>query len=413
MNLLQRSIGGQGHSSSSATSSAKKSTFNTNSTNTHVLFHLNDPYASYTSSPPSPSSQFFAAPGSGRPGKGKSAKSSSGFQEYNSGHSNANNNSSGGSSFDYYEYFSNYGRVLATPPASPHPLDNGAFGAGIGGDHSSPREGGFKRFWRRNSPAKFQTISLNNSSERPGVERGRDPYQASHGIDSSPRTIQRYPSAPGKSSYRLSPSPSSPGLGYGSDGMGPLMSSPRDHYGGMSPMMGLRGDIPFRISFIETNLYIPIDLPQSPDNIGPRPFRHHQFLHQEWVAHTVAQLKAQFKSTQILINVERKARYPFVIYGSPGPSFDPNAGPVVPTASCNALSPELRIFEGLYDICASISRPGSNRMEEDPSKPVGYIICAFQTFPGEDSEKLERNWLVWTGKSNEMCATITFSKLHT
>ena len=33
-----------------------------------------------------------------------------------------------------------------------------------------------------------------------------------------------------------------------------------------------------------------------------------------------------------------------------------------------------------------------------PVRPAGYIVSAFATFPGEDSERLEKNWLLWTGK---------------
>lgn len=31
-------------------------------------------------------------------------------------------------------------------------------------------------------------------------------------------------------------------------------------------------------------------------------------------------------------------------------------------------------------------------------RPSGYIVSAFATFPGEDSERLEKNWQSWTGK---------------
>lgn len=59
-------------------------------------------------------------------------------------------------------------------------------------------------------------------------------------------------------------------------------------------------------------------------------------------------------------------------------------------------------FLGLYEECDSI------RLNEDEtrtggggcsSQPLGYIISAYQTFPGEDSEKLEESWFVWTGNS--------------
>lgn len=382
MNLLQRSITSQsGHATTSTP--VKKSTFNTNHTNTHVLFHLNDPYASYEGPP----SQFFAGGGhgfNGARGKGKGPKGNTGFMESSTSGANS---SSAPPNFDYYEYFSNYGRVLASPPTSPASLDNSFC------DQQSSQASGFKRFWRRNSPAKYPQISLNNDlADKSPYDRSGHDYPM-RGNPPSPR-MQRQSSAT-KSPYRFSSANSnSPGLGY--DSLSPLIGSPHESYGPLSPLHSY-SDIPCRISFVETNLYVPIDLPQSPENMPPRPYRHHQFLHQEWVAHTVSRLKAQFKSTSILINVERKARYPFIIYGSPGPGFDMNAEAVVPSAACNTLSPELRMFDGLYDVCASITRPGSN-YDDEHVKPVGYIVCAFQTFPGEDSEKLERNWLAWTGK---------------
>lgn len=107
--------------------------------------------------------------------------------------------------------------------------------------------------------------------------------------------------------------------------------------------------------------------------------------------------------------------------------------------------PEIRYIDGLYTVCASIIRPGSGipddeddqlfmGMEEDgnmyqqhnshhgqPSssnhrvhfqhqqshsssgsdhvrpRPTGYVVSGFATFPGEDSERLEKSWLLWTG----------------
>ena len=37
-------------------------------------------------------------------------------------------------------------------------------------------------------------------------------------------------------------------------------------------------------------------------------------------------------------------------------------------------------------------------MKHPLSRPAGYIVSAFATFPGEDSDRLEKNWLFWTGK---------------
>lgn len=122
------------------------------------------------------------------------------------------------------------------------------------------------------------------------------------------------------------------------------------------------------------------------------------------VNETVAELRKWFKSpsTQILVNVESKSKYPFIIFGPLGHTFD--ASGFIPSASTEPLSPELRINDGIYSICGSVSRPapsndGSNHhLQLDPdATPLGYVVTAFQTFPGEDSERLERNWITWTG----------------
>lgn len=151
------------------------------------------------------------------------------------------------------------------------------------------------------------------------------------------------------------------------------------------------------------------------------------------VGETVNQLRKLFKppATQILVNVEKQSKYPFIIFGPLGSDFDPRG--LMPTASTNVLSPELRINDGIYEICGSVTRPSpgpygeSSSLDVDPdgrliqssthqshvagevipadhhtyydptATPLGYVVSAFQTFPGEDSERLEENWIVWTG----------------
>lgn len=117
------------------------------------------------------------------------------------------------------------------------------------------------------------------------------------------------------------------------------------------------------------------------------------------VTETVQELKKLFRppSAQILVNVEKKSKYPFIIFGPLSPDFDTRR--FVPTSSCKVLSPELRINDGIYDVCGSIFRPGSGFSEQDASvQAVGFVISAFQTFPGEDSQRLEENWITWTGQ---------------
>jgi hypothetical protein len=122
------------------------------------------------------------------------------------------------------------------------------------------------------------------------------------------------------------------------------------------------------------------------------------------VTDTVQELKKLFKSpsTCILVNVEKKSKYPFIIFGpllSLPSDFDTRK--FVPTSNCNFLSSELRINDGIYDVCDIITRPRipgpSSSFASDAAR--GFVVSAFQTFPGEDSEKLEENWITWTGKS--------------
>lgn len=124
---------------------------------------------------------------------------------------------------------------------------------------------------------------------------------------------------------------------------------------------------------------------------------------------TVAELKKLFQppSGVILVNVEKKSKYPFIIFGPLVSDFDTSR--FLPTSSYQNLSPELRINDGIYDICGILTRPGSGYCEAEgdpvsstssPQVPIlGYVVSAFQTFPGEDSEKLEDNWITWTGES--------------
>ncbi|GFY06374.1 uncharacterized protein TNCV_3651611 [Trichonephila clavipes] len=51
-----------------------------------------------------------------------------------------------------------------------------------------------------------------------------------------------------------------------------------------------------------------------------------------------------------------------------------------------------------YEEVASIVKPSLDCLSQEPvTDHTGYIISAFRVFPGEDREKLEKNWLTWTG----------------
>lgn len=189
---------------------------------------------------------------------------------------------------------------------------------------------------------------------------------------------------------------------------------------------------------------------------------------------SIDELRKIFKapSASILVNVEKKSKYPFIILGKLPNDF--NTKSFVPTAISNVLSPDLRINDGLYDVIASLIRPitplavvssdlqlkdfihttqysqldslfdlndddplkpsqqqsfqqqqqhvncnlsdsmidQSNATTRSPvqiraSPPLGYVVLAFQTFPGEDSSKLEENWITWTGEFIRLCVSVS------
>lgn len=242
--------------------------------------------------------------------------------------------------------------------------------------------------------------------------------------------------------------------------------------------------------------------------------------YQEWTSKHMRHLCSRFEKPdqqQLLMNVERKSKYPFIILCTPdyssslskssscpskamatnrrqyhreisqhsAYSFDDDDDedeeeehwitqkqrdsvnshylpPPPPPLLMPHIWPEIRYIDGLYTVCASIVRPGSGvpfewdeylysdinstfeqhsgysgrNAEEllyenhhgihekhitfqdsnipnhdttmpkhygpytnggNGTRPAGYIVSAFATFPGEDSDRLEKNWLFWTG----------------
>lgn len=246
--------------------------------------------------------------------------------------------------------------------------------------------------------------------------------------------------------------------------------------------------------------------------------------YQEWTSKHMRHLCSRFEKPsqqQLLMNVERKSKYPFIILCTPERGANPALSKSSSTSSGKARAapvyrreisqhsaysleeedeeedeeahwitqkqrdsinnhylppppppllmphiwPEIRYIDGLYTVCASIIRPGSGVADdfdeslylgqdtttmantgpyaeqanysgnmhdyqynphekhisfqdsisqhsahtggsggsgkgskEKSPRPAGYIVSAFATFPGEDSERLEKNWLLWTGK---------------
>lgn len=342
--------------------------------------------------------------------------------------------SAGAPNFDYYEYYSNYGRLLQTPPESPegnisyvqqHPVtprledmspeERGPRLGGTRFGQQPNQEQGSRKFWRRSGPPKYDHLpespdgrghlnasQLQQTSHHPLEHAGQQQHLQNIELR-TPSPPQRrmstkaggQPQSSMKVKGRQMTSPPQSPLGTEP----PLVSPPYEITPHFPPTGGdrLTGDTcPYRISFIETNVYIPRDVNTSPEHLPHTRF--HKHAHGEWVFETVQQLKGHFKppATQILVNVEKKAKYPFIIFGPLGQGFD--TGQIVPSAATNSLSAELRISDGIYDICGSLTRPGSGFNDDELSLPLGYIISAFQTFPGEDSERLENSWITWTGE---------------
>ncbi|KAI2801278.1 hypothetical protein BLOT_011855 [Blomia tropicalis] len=254
-------------------------------------------------------------------------------------------------------------------------------------------------------------------------------------------------------------------------------------------------------------------IPPAPGRVGPPPVLAQgersptstggTQYYQEWTSKHKRHLCSRFEKPaqqQLLMNVERKSKYPFIILCTPdsralskssssasstgkmvqryrreisqqsayslddelddeevGEEEEDEANwitqkqrdsinshylpPPPPPLLMPHIWPEIRYIDGLYTVCASIVRPGSgvaddydelylgqppemNNYENSNNsyphhprtterhisfqesqtnsncipdqRPTGYIVSGFATFPGEDSERLEKNWLQWT-----------------
>lgn len=319
-------------------------------------------------------------------------------------------------SFDYYEYFSNYGRLMSsTPPESPAPLvplryptdflydeDRRAYLGDRGGS-----DRGRYATWGRSGP-KYELIKGTDSPERTAANiystnsqhRQQQPYHSSshqHASDhlssrDHSHHYQHHSHHPHQSYHDMDASDHH--RAYYHHQM--TMHSPQSPQSPMAPMVSPPTDIVpatdtllHRVTFIETNTYVPLDLP-SPTHtrtiVGPQPTH----IHHEWMVSNVQHLKHQFHhpNHQVLMNVETKSKFPFILYSTSRGDLDSGG---------DDLSPELQCTDGIYQIVSAITRPGSGYNDDDVTTPAGYIVSAFATFPGEDSDKLENNWITWTG----------------
>ncbi|XP_076311404.1 uncharacterized protein LOC143225589 isoform X1 [Tachypleus tridentatus] len=102
----------------------------------------------------------------------------------------------------------------------------------------------------------------------------------------------------------------------------------------------------------------------------------------------------------LLMNVEQHSQFPFITYLVLNTNHsDPRR--LVSELENNYLpstcQDQLHHIAG-YEEVATIARPPIDMLPKAPTtSKTGYIISAFRVFPGEDREKLERSWLMWTG----------------
>ncbi|XP_054156716.1 uncharacterized protein LOC128955101 [Oppia nitens] len=402
--------------------------------------------------------------------------------------------------FDYYDYFSNYGRYAGTPPLMSPAVNHSVAGRESMRDreyryndesrraYSGDRDagGGDRRYYRQptgsaaatqkytdvvynvDSPDKYyprgysaQLFNDNNhhnnvvvdDDEEDDSDRNRQQQQHHnhHYQQQQQQQQQRYHRAgdlalmdANEQSANMSPtllppmtSPPNDLLqlsGGGGGGVGGTRIGSAPPYS----LFGRDGSCLHRITFIETHNYQPLDLPSPSSGSSASPLlttsttlnyhhhphhpsaRHHKTAaaasipplpppghHHDWVCAQVRTLRANFDHPchQILMNVERKSKFPFIIYsysgsGSSSSNSAGASGGVGGSSSggVGLLSAELRSTDGYYEVNASITRPGSGFADpDDTTRPFGFIVSAFATFPGEDSDRLERNWISWTG----------------
>ncbi|XP_055930163.1 uncharacterized protein LOC129960640 [Argiope bruennichi] len=125
----------------------------------------------------------------------------------------------------------------------------------------------------------------------------------------------------------------------------------------------------------------------------------------EWLASQLTRHRKAFnwvKESQsaieglLLMNVERHSQFPFVTYLVTS-TIDSDPRRIIlqlrSQSTVSQNSEQLQHTAG-YEEVASIVKPSLNSAI---SSRTGFIISAFRVFPGEDREKLEKNWLTWTG----------------
>ncbi|XP_064490212.1 uncharacterized protein LOC135401634 [Ornithodoros turicata] len=140
------------------------------------------------------------------------------------------------------------------------------------------------------------------------------------------------------------------------------------------------------------------DLPSPTTDLAPMP--------RDWIALQLGRQRQAFawlrespvREGLLLMNVERNSQFPFVTY-LVCDSGDPDRL-ILQMESHHATGPddERLHHTAAYEEVATIARPPVDMLPKKPTTDkTGYILSAFRVFPGEDREKLDRSWLLWTG----------------
>ncbi|XP_049511795.1 LOW QUALITY PROTEIN: uncharacterized protein LOC119463948 [Dermacentor silvarum] len=167
---------------------------------------------------------------------------------------------------------------------------------------------------------------------------------------------------------------------------------------------GVRDDQPHRGGLLrERGLHVP--RPPSPTTeLSPMP--------RDWIAMQLGRQRQAFAWLQqssssrcvleglLLMNVERNSQFPFVTYLVCDAARCDPLRLIMQMESHHDAGPEGERLHhtAVYDEVATIARPPVDGVPRKPSSSkTGYILSAFRVFPGEDREKLDRSWLLWTG----------------
>lgn len=157
------------------------------------------------------------------------------------------------------------------------------------------------------------------------------------------------------------------------------------------------------VDFCENAGFTCHDLPSPTTELAPMP--------RDWIAMQLGRQRQAFAWLQqasprtileglLLMNVERNSQFPFVTYLVCDAERSDPFRLILQMESHQDAGPEGERLHhtAAYEEVATIARPPVDVVPRKPtSSKTGYILSAFRVFPGEDREKLDRSWLLWTG----------------